>query len=98
VRRAKGAGLAQRGDAVEARGRHFGLSRSTRSIAARSQASQKISFSSYDGRDRIGRIVADGKHQFEAFDTHDRSLGYYASLKAAASAVARAFDKAEGAR
>ena len=41
----------------------------------------------YDGQRCIGHVVARGKAGFEAFDSDDRSLGIFASMKLAADTV-----------
>jgi hypothetical protein len=43
-----------------------------------------------DGQRCIGHIIARGKTGFEAFDRHDRSLGNFPNVKAAAAAVSEA--------
>jgi hypothetical protein len=40
-----------------------------------------------DGRVCVGHIIARGKTGFEAFDRHDKSIGVFTSVKAAAPAV-----------
>jgi hypothetical protein len=44
----------------------------------------------YDGQRCIGFIIARGKTGVEAFDVNDRSLGIFASMKAAFVAVSEA--------
>jgi hypothetical protein len=41
----------------------------------------------YDGRTCIGFLLSRGKLGVEAFDRHDRSLGIFPNMKAAAGAV-----------
>lgn len=44
----------------------------------------------YDGQRCVGHIIARGRTGHEAFDRHDKSIGVFSTVKAAAAAVSEA--------